>query len=200
MTADRPQEPAQEWWRVLPVYWDESAKFAAVTEELGITMSNTKGEQRYLVAEHDAEALKTRLNALTADLATARRDHAELLDASVRSSFEIEQTLGKALGYPWYKDDQKNFPGATEADGVCVGDHVPESLALEAAERIATARRVEAENADLRARVKELEEAARTYMAGHPCSAATKYMEACGCPSYDRLLAALTATQEEAGE
>ena len=48
----------------------------------------------------------------------------------------ICQTLGKALGYPRYCDDQKNFPGATEADGVCVGDHVAESLAEEAARRI----------------------------------------------------------------
>ena len=31
---------------------------------------------------------------------------------------EIEQILGKALGYPWFKDDQENFPNATEADGV----------------------------------------------------------------------------------
>ena len=46
------------------------------------------------------------------------------------------QTLGKALGYPRYCDDQKNFPGATEADGVCIGDHVAESLAEEAARKI----------------------------------------------------------------
>ena len=56
---------------------------------------------------------------------------------SIRSANEIEQILGKALGYPWYKDDPKNFPDATEANGVCVGDHVPESLAAEAAARIA---------------------------------------------------------------
>jgi len=49
---------------------------------------------------------------------------------------KVEQILGKALGYPWYKDDQKNFPGATEKDGVCVGDHVPESILAEAAKRI----------------------------------------------------------------
>ena len=49
---------------------------------------------------------------------------------------EVEQTLGKALGYPWYKDDHKNFPGATEADGVCIGDHVPESLLAEAARKL----------------------------------------------------------------
>lgn len=33
---------------------------------------------------------------------------------------EIEQMLGKALNYPWFKDDQENFPGTTEADGVVV--------------------------------------------------------------------------------
>lgn len=49
---------------------------------------------------------------------------------------EIEQILGKALGYPMRKDDQKNFPGATEADGVCVGDNTACSLANEAAKRI----------------------------------------------------------------
>jgi hypothetical protein len=31
---------------------------------------------------------------------------------------EIDQILGKALNYPWFKDDQENFPNATEADGV----------------------------------------------------------------------------------
>jgi hypothetical protein len=39
-----------------------------------------------------------------------------------------EQAAGKALGYPWFKDDQANFPGATEADGVCVGEHVGETI------------------------------------------------------------------------
>lgn len=50
---------------------------------------------------------------------------------------EITQWLGKALGYPWYKDDPANFPGATEADGVCVGEHIAETIAHEAASRIA---------------------------------------------------------------
>lgn len=51
---------------------------------------------------------------------------------------EITQALGKALGYAWYRDDPANFPGATEADGVCVGEHVAETIAHEAANRIAT--------------------------------------------------------------
>lgn len=54
----------------------------------------------------------------------------------MKISHEVEQSLGKALGYPWFKDDQKNFPGATDLDGVCVADHVAETIAEEAANRI----------------------------------------------------------------
>ena len=53
-----------------------------------------------------------------------------------KESEEIEQILGKALGYPWFKDDQDNFPNATEADGVAVGDHTAWSLAMCAADKI----------------------------------------------------------------
>ena len=59
-----------------------------------------------------------------------------LRDAFTTRDAGIQQTLGKALGYPWFKDDQKNFPGSTQEHGVCVGDHVAESLADEAAEMI----------------------------------------------------------------
>jgi len=62
---------------------------------------------------------------------------------------EIEQLLGKALGYPWYKDDQKNFPGATEEDGVCIGEHVTVTIVMEAAEKLTK----------LQERVRELEAA-----------------------------------------
>ncbi len=46
------------------------------------------------------------------------------------------QCLGHALNYPRYADDQANFPGATDADGVCVGEHVAETIAIEAVEEI----------------------------------------------------------------
>ena len=49
---------------------------------------------------------------------------------------KIEQILGKALGYPWYKDDLDIFPKATEADGVCVGIETAWSLAMIAADKI----------------------------------------------------------------
>ena len=76
----------------------------------------------------------------------AKHRSAEVMEANARAeqfrniglniSNEVEQILGKALGYPWFKDDQKNFPGATEADGVCVGEHVAQSIADEAASKI----------------------------------------------------------------
>ena len=49
---------------------------------------------------------------------------------------EIVQVLGKALQYPKYVDDQSVFPGATEADGVCVPCQTALSIADEAAARI----------------------------------------------------------------
>lgn len=72
-------------------------------------------------------------------------ENAALRAACSKSNDEISQTLGKALGYPWFKDDQINFPGATAENGVCVGDHVAESLADEAARRITEAERKLAE-------------------------------------------------------
>lgn len=68
---------------------------------------------------------------LVKSIASAHRERAE------QTFHEVEQTLGKALGYPWFKDDPKNFPDATEEDGVCVGEHVPETIALEAANEMA---------------------------------------------------------------
>jgi hypothetical protein len=61
---------------------------------------------------------------------------ARLKAACTKENDEICQILGQVLGYPWFKDDQVNFPGATEADGVCVGDEVAVTLALAAAREI----------------------------------------------------------------
>lgn len=61
-------------------------------------------------------------------------------DGYIRECHEVEQVLGKALsksqGFPWYKDSPQHFPYATEEDGVCVGEHVPGSLAMCAAHYI----------------------------------------------------------------
>ena len=70
------------------------------------------------------------------DRDTLIKDYAAIIDRAREESEEIEQILGKALGYPWFKDDPKNFPTATEADGVCVGIETAWSLAMIAADRI----------------------------------------------------------------
>jgi hypothetical protein len=65
--------------------------------------------------------------------APAQAEIDRLRNACAQQNEEVCQVLGKALGYPWFKD---HFPDASEADGVCVSDHVAESLADEAAARI----------------------------------------------------------------
>lgn len=70
-----------------------------------------------------------------------QRDDARAELARLRASMAAEndricQILGAVLGYPRFCDDQRNFPSATEADGVCVGDHVAMSLASEAAREL----------------------------------------------------------------
>ena len=91
--------------------------------------------------ERDFNKSQTRISELEAEVARLHKSY----DAY---EHEIQQLLGKALGWPWYKDDQKNFPGATEADGVFVGEHVAVTLAAEIAEAYVKAM----------ARVKELEQ------------------------------------------
>ena len=92
--------------------------------------------------EEKIEELERQLNA-----ANQRIKH--LRDGIAKQNQTIEQACGKALGYPWFKDDQKNFPGATEKDGVCVGDHVAETIVSELASRYT----------ESLARIKRLEEA-----------------------------------------
>lgn len=79
-----------------------------------------------------ARQLERELNAANARIA-------HITDGFRREQNDIEQTCGKALGYPRFCDDQKNFPGSTEADGVCIGDHVAASIAAELAGKYAAA-------------------------------------------------------------
>lgn len=92
------------------------------------------------------------------DLARQAAAEIERLRAACsQQNDSICQTLGKALGYPWFKDDQKIFPGATEENGVCVGDHVAESLADEICKELE----------HLRAQNKWLQSALRACVDGH---------------------------------
>lgn len=80
--------------------------------------------------------LRTALESRNRDVTVLRNELAGLRASCVKENDDICQILGKALGCPWFKDDQKNFPGATEASGVCVGDEVAASLAMGAATEI----------------------------------------------------------------
>jgi hypothetical protein len=100
------------------LYWNNADGLIARTdilEETARTERAAAAMERALNAEHRVAHLEKAL--------------------SVREQ-DICQTLGIALGYPRFVDDQQNFPGATEAHGVCVGEHVAVSIAMEAARRL----------------------------------------------------------------
>lgn len=87
--------------------------------------------------EYDlTKATEWTIVARSTEIARLKHDLDRLRSLLIKMNKDISQTLGQALGYPWFKDDQKNFPGSTEKDGVCVGEHVAESLASEAADKI----------------------------------------------------------------
>jgi len=104
-----------------------------LSEDDGI--SSQRAIQAYAVAAWNA------VPALLSEIAALRGERDGLRTAMSKSNDEICQSLGKALGYPWFKDDQANFPGSIATDGVCVGEHVAESIADEAARRLTQAER-----------------------------------------------------------
>ena len=83
------------------------------------------------------ENLEAEIATFRAKLAEAECERDRMRGIAMRLNHEIEQILGAALHYPRYCDSPDAFHGATEADGVCVGDHVAETLAEEAAAKIA---------------------------------------------------------------
>lgn len=97
------------------------------------------GRLAHVIDREFYSAARTGYPRALADLQEWRSEVSRLRDALSRSNDEISQTLGKALGYPRFSDDQKNFPGAT-GDDVCVGEHVAETLAMEAARELQAAR------------------------------------------------------------
>ena len=95
-------------------------------------------------------------------LARERDESRRLRLACSRINDEVCQSAGKALGYPWFKDDPANFPGATEANGVCVGDHVAESIVEELARSLARER--ERADASFRAGAEAMRDEAASWL------------------------------------
>lgn len=84
-------------------------------------------------ANEDCAAAADLIESQAAEIAELRRQR----EGYQRHLRECEQIAGRALGYPRYEDDQKNFPGTTDADGVCVGDHIADTVVAELAEAYA---------------------------------------------------------------
>jgi hypothetical protein len=90
----------------------------------------------YHNAKAEIERMQTDLNTVNAWALAVQDNNTKLYEklaeerkSRIHQLNELEQTMAQALGgFPWYKDDQANFPGATEADGVCVGELVIEDL------------------------------------------------------------------------
>lgn len=89
----------------------------------------TRDNPAWMNCHHDCGVLLDYIEQLKADFNRLRK-------SCSAADYAITQALGRALGYPRYCDDQKIFPGATDADGVCVGENVAESMADEAATKI----------------------------------------------------------------
>ena len=90
--------------------------------------TSEQAEFQALFTQTDKEAILC----LTKEVEELRR----VIEKYKKESEEIEQILGKALGYPLYIDDPETFPNATKDDGVCVGIETAWSLAMGAAQTI----------------------------------------------------------------
>jgi hypothetical protein len=111
----------------------------AATEALDFRVELQADALHRLGHDRDGEIMPlARHRAVVAQLQALRaRDEVEagrIRQAYDVLSHEVEQTLGKALHYPAYGPDW--FDDGQPDGSVCVGDHVPESLACEAAETI----------------------------------------------------------------
>ena len=111
----------------------ESAFYAEITrlraEVEALTAQLQSGESFHAVAVRQRDAAWREVEALKAEDARLRK-------TGQKENDELVQILGKALRYPKFVDDQSVFPGATEADGVCVPCHTGVSIADEAAAAI----------------------------------------------------------------
>lgn len=110
-----------------------------VTEEQVARAGKIREWQTVKLLVSDGQALLAALRASMAESALRQGETERLrrqADGYARECHEVEQALGKALGYPWYKDDPDIFPGATGEDGVCTGVHTPAGIAAEAAGEI----------------------------------------------------------------
>jgi hypothetical protein len=115
-----------------PVLPPPGSPYWKLTSHLGPLLPHSNGgdqavEDRFaaeLLAQWDPAALAAGLAEMTV-----------MLHRMGQQTFEVEQTLAKALGYPEY--DEQFFPDGVPDGSVCTGDGTPVTVAQEAAAKIA---------------------------------------------------------------
>lgn len=121
--------------------WRHSTKVPDTIRALADEVERLQKDRPVFCGEHQDDSLPENTSTCWMCAWTEEHERAEdglaLREAWIRDEHEIQQVLGRALGYPRFADDQKNFPGATDSDGVAVGEHVAATLAQEAAKSLA---------------------------------------------------------------
>lgn len=89
-------------------------------------------DERIKILEERNDVLARAGNAVQREREEAKTENTRLREACIKDEHEIQQVLGKALGYP------ELYPKASEVDDgtVCVGEHVGVTVAQEAADKI----------------------------------------------------------------
>jgi hypothetical protein len=110
------------------------ARASAYSMQAQADLAFLLGEVERLQKENDSLAAALQDETDQGEAARERAERAEReRDAALKDVDECQQIAGKVLGYPWYKDDQKNFPNANDANGVCIGEHCGSSIVQELA-------------------------------------------------------------------
>jgi hypothetical protein len=109
-------------WEINSLVWPGIISSGRAAEMEGMTVSEWWAGREEVPGESYTRTKRERAN--------LRTENERLRDAVARKDREIEQVLGKVLGFPAYRDDPKNFPDVSpDDDSVRVGNYTAESLA-----------------------------------------------------------------------
>lgn len=158
---------------------------ACLRDALASVRHESLGQRKaYALLQKGMESQCHLMDAMKQELRAAQAKIERLRHACASQDHTVSQALAAALGYPRYCDDPANFPDAT-ADGVFVGEHTAETLAMEAARRLAILRDVEGRLGKMLAEIERLKAAIR--LSSSICSACGgKGHDWTGPDQYDR--------------
>jgi hypothetical protein len=131
--------------QVEPRVIDDLCEQGLVRKFNGFLVMTPMGKRRHLLGDEPGDPPPPDLTRerLEADLISLAKMYGEACGELAKARLgehqqrivvdACQQAAGKALGYPWFKDDQRNFPGASDENGVCIGEHVEETIVEELA-------------------------------------------------------------------